>query len=310
MAMLGQLVAGVAHELNNPIAAILRGTETLNDNILHLVNGERHCDPELSSQILNRALASRPSSTAEERQKTKAVEKIVGDRRVAKKLVKLGLNQDEQWLQRARANEDQLNIQLAELENYHLAGATLRSINVCAQRIADMVKSLKGYARQDDETFRCVDIHEGIEDTLVIFENKLKLHQVEKHYANLPEVRCLPIALQQVWTNLISNAIDAFPAQGVLSITTHLTQKDNQDWAVIEIKDNGCGISPELRKQVFALNFTTKREGNFGLGIGLSVCQQIIQQHGGMIEIESEIERYTKMLVWLPLEFPSDNSEE
>ncbi|WP_194435163.1 ATP-binding protein [Vibrio fluminensis] len=309
MAMLGQLVAGVAHELNNPIAAILRGTETLTDSITSLVNGENRCSPEMTSYIMTRALSSRPNSTAEERQKTKSVENLVGDRRLAKKLVKLGLNEDQHWLKRAKSNPLLVSDELNELESFHVAGATLRSINVCAQRIADMVKSLKGYARQDDETFHFVDIHEGIEDTLVIFENKLKRHQLEKHYSQLPPVRCLPIALQQVWTNLISNAIDALPEQGELSITTRLQNKDDKQWAVIEVQDNGCGISPELQQQVFALNFTTKKEGNFGLGIGLSVCQQIIHQHGGIIDVDSTVNEYTKMSVWLPIEQKFDNSE-
>lgn len=310
MAMLGQLVAGVAHELNNPIAAILRGTETLTDNIHRLVADSSRNVVEQGNQILTRALASRPESTADERQKSKQLELQVANRRIAKKMVRLGLEQDQQWIAKAKANTDAAMAELNELENFHLAGSTLRSINVCAQRIADMVKSLKGYARPDDEKYHYVDIHEGIEDTLVIFENKLKRHQVEKSYAPLPEIKCLPIALQQVWTNLVSNAIDAFPEQGLLTVTTSMANKQGQTWAVIAFKDNGCGISQELIEQVFTLNFTTKKEGNFGLGIGLSVCQQIIQQHGGTIEVESELGHFTQMSVWLPIETPPYNSEE
>ncbi|EGU32826.1 response regulator [Vibrio scophthalmi LMG 19158] len=302
MAMLGQLVAGVAHELNNPIAAILRGTDTLTDNIHQLVANQNPVNKQLGDEILTRALSSRPSSTADERKRTKETEQKVGDRRIAKKLVKLGLENDAYWAQRVKRDQQQATYDLVELENFHLAGATLRSINVCAQRIADMVKSLKGYARPDDETFHYVDIHEGIEDTLVIFENKLKRHNVEKHYAELPPIRCLPIALQQVWTNLISNAIDVFPEKGSLTVTTRATTRYGKMWAVIAIKDNGCGISKALQEKIFELNFTTKREGNFGLGIGLSVCQQIIQQHGGTIEVESVENQFTQMSVWLPIE--------
>ena len=76
---------------------------------------------------------------------------------------------------------------------------------------------------------------------------------------------------------------------------------NDQQWAVISIEDNGCGICKKLQRQIFALNFTTKKEGNFGLGIGLSVCQQIVHQHGGRIEVQSEPNRFTKMSVWLPL---------
>lgn len=90
-----------------------------------------------------------------------------------------------------------------------------------------MVKSLKGYARSDDERMHYADIHEGIEDTLVIFENKLKVHQVSTDYAPLPRMLCQPIALQQVWTNLISNAIDAFPDKGSLKIQTREVEKTN-----------------------------------------------------------------------------------
>ncbi len=301
MAMLGQLIAGVAHELNNPIAAILRGTETLTEKIQTLVEVPHSTPNNQSVAILTSALVSKPRSTAAERELVKAVDEHIGNRRVTKKLVKLGLDNQPEWVERARNQDAQLLEELDQLENYQLAGATLRSINVCAQRIADLVKSLKGYARGDDERFHTTDIHEGIEDTLVIFENKLKMHNVEKCYAELPPVRCLPTGLQQVWTNLISNAIDAFPEKGQLTITTRQASKYGKPWAVVSIEDNGHGIPKNLQQQIFELNFTTKKEGNFGLGIGLSVCQQIVHQHGGHIEVASEQGKYTRMSVWLPL---------
>ncbi|NIY81506.1 ATP-binding protein [Vibrio hepatarius] len=301
MAMLGQLIAGVAHELNNPIAAILRGTETLTEKIQTLVEAPHSVPNSQSVAILTSALISKPRSTAAERELVKAVDEHVGNRRITKKLVKLGLDNQPEWVERARNQDTQLLEELEQLENYQLAGATLRSINVCAQRIADLVKSLKGYARSDDERFHTTDIHEGIEDTLVIFENKLKMHNVEKCYAELPPVRCLPTGLQQVWTNLISNAIDAFPEKGQLTITTQQVSKYGKPWAVVSIEDNGHGIPENLQQQIFELNFTTKKEGNFGLGIGLSVCQQIVHQHGGHIEVASEQGKYTRMSVWLPL---------
>lgn len=301
MAMLGQLVSGVAHELNNPIAAILRGTETLTDKIQHLVDVRSLEDIGLEGiAVLQQGLTQRPRSTATERDIIRQVEALTANRRIAKKLVKLGLESQTNWHQQAQTHPEQALAQLEKLEDYYLAGSTLRSINVCAGRIADMVKSLKGYARPDDERFHLSDIHEGIEDTLTIFENKLKFHSVERHYTDIPAIQCLPIALQQVWTNIISNAIDAFPKQGVLTIETKQVYQHDQNWVVASFTDNGNGIPHNIQQQMFDLNFTTKREGNFGLGIGLSVCQQIVHQHGGKIEVNSIENQSTTMSVWLP----------
>ena len=305
MAMLGQLVAGVAHELNNPVSAILRGAETVTDKISQILQQDNHPD-ELSFgvDVFEKSRLATPLSTSELRARTKSLQTTITDRRIAKRLVQLDLHHNPDLLNLARVSPEQLSNRLHQLEQYQQTGATLRSIQVCAQRIADMVKSLKGYARPDNESYELVDLHEGIEDTLVIFENRLKRHNVIKEYGDIPKIRCMPIALQQVWTNLISNALDALPDNGQLQIHTSCKQRQGIDYAVYQFIDNGDGIPIEQQKAIFELNYTTKKEGNFGLGIGLSVCQQILAQHQGWIDVDSELGVYTAMSVYLPLETP------
>ncbi|MDR9825680.1 ATP-binding protein [Vibrio sp. FNV 38] len=302
MAVLGQLVAGVAHEINNPIAAIMRGTETVIKNVQKLVEMDSQpIDKKMSETLFNHALSSAPLSTAELRKRARELEKSISDRVIAKKLVNLGLENDQTFITLAKSDPVKAKEQLKHYETHHQTGSTLRSMDNCSKRIAGMVKSLKGYAKPGEEHFQYADIRGGIDDTLVMFESRLKFHRVEKAYNDVPDLYCQPNALQQVWTNLISNAIDAFPEHGELIVKTSQTRLDGQSWIKVSIEDNGSGIPVELQEKIFTLNFTTKKEGHFGLGIGLSVCQQVVSLHQGRIEVESQPGQSTTMTVWLPV---------
>ncbi|UJF20006.1 ATP-binding protein [Vibrio sp. SS-MA-C1-2] len=310
MAMLGQLVSGVAHELNNPISAILRGADTLKKSIPSLLNNTLNEQQQQQGiNILQQALVSKPISTMVMREESKKLTPIIEDRHLAKKVVLMGLSRDQQiehWIKPLGSQRNQV---IQQWHEFYQAGNFLRSINVCSQRISDLVKSLKSYARQDLEMISTIDIHEGLEDTLTIFDNQLKKITVIKDYADLPLIECHPIALQQVWTNLISNALDAMNAlkrsnlqENILTVSTQYIHDSLSPRLVIIIEDNGEGISPEKIERIFELNFTTKSEGNFGLGIGLSICQQIVHQHNGSITVHSKLDQFTKMVVTLPLQ--------
>ncbi|TCV23636.1 ATP-binding protein [Vibrio crassostreae] len=301
MAMLGQLVAGVAHELNNPIAAILRSIETLSEHLDQILENSPLPESNKGTDVLAHSKLAKPLSTAQERQLVKHLTSTIDDRALAKKAVRLNLSQDAAVLDTLKNSPVAGKELLNDLEHYHYVGNSIRSIKVCSKRIADMVKSLKSYAREDEEVRHYADIHEGLEDTLVIFENRLKYHQLEKHYdTDLPPLLCQSLALQQVWTNLLSNALDALSERGKVSITTSQETKGDEAFLVVQISDTGHGIAKEDINTIFNPNFTTKKEGNFGLGIGLSISQQIVSAHQGFILVESEVGSHTHMQVWLP----------
>nr|WP_252735350.1 ATP-binding protein [Vibrio splendidus] len=301
MAMLGQLVAGVAHELNNPIAAILRSIETLSEHLDQILENSSLPQSNKGTDVLAHSKLAKPLSTAQERQLVKHLTSTIDDRALAKKAVRLNLSQDSAVLDTLKDSPVAGKELLNDLEHYHYVGNSIRSIQVCSKRIADMVKSLKSYAREDEEVRHYADIHEGLEDTLVIFENRLKHHQLEKHYdTELPPLLCQSLSLQQVWTNLISNALDALSERGKVSITTSQQTQGDDTFLVVEISDTGHGIAKEDISTIFNPNFTTKKEGNFGLGIGLSISQQIVSAHQGFILVESEVGSHTHMQVWLP----------
>ena len=309
MVMLGQLVAGVAHELNNPVSAILRGSETLSELVPDLINLELVPEQKtLGNLTLCRALQVQALSTSTIRERTRKAEGHFGDRQQARLAVQMQLDDDASWLGWfANLNGPQRDQLLAQLEQFHQAGTFLRNIAVCARRIGDLVRGLKQFARQDGEAPSQCDLLEGLEDTLVIFESRLKGHEVIRDYQPLPAVRGYPGALQQVWTNLLANALDAMEGPGRIQLRGY---REGEEWVCIEIEDSGCGIAPEQLTQIFELNYTTKREGHFGLGIGLGICRQVVQQHGGRIEVSSTPGTGTRMRVWLPIAGPTPLAKE
>lgn len=238
MAALGDLVAGVTHEINNPIGAV----NSANDVARRCVNRiEKHL----------------------ERQQT--IEALRGDWDFIKSLKILREN---------------INV-------------TLRA----GERIATMVGTLKNFARVDESTFQQVDIHEGIDSSLVLLGGELKNRvAVVRSYAEIPRIGCYPGQLNQVFINLLKNASNAIEKKGTITIQT---QKENGN-VVIRISDDGRGIPKEKIERIWDIGFS--REGSrVKMGSGLSASLNIVQNHKGKIEVDSEVGRGTTFSVTLPI---------
>ena len=166
------------------------------------------------------------------------------------------------------------------------------------ERVVNIVRRLRSFARLDEAEVKTVDIHEGIEDTLTLIHHEIK-HSitVNKKFGNLPLCSCYPGRLNQVFLNLLINARQAIRDKGQITITTYL--KDNR--AHIEFTDTGSGIPPENLPRIFDPGFTTKGVG-VGTGLGLAICYQIMQDHRGEIKVASELGVGTTFTVILPLD--------
>jgi signal transduction histidine kinase len=172
------------------------------------------------------------------------------------------------------------------------------SITVSAsERITQIVRSLKNFARLDESEFQEADVHEGLDSTLTLLHHQLKRRiEVVKDYGSLPPVQCFPGQLNQVFMNVLANAAQSIEGDGRITIRT----RAEGDEVVIEIADTGRGISQENLERIFDPGFTTKGVG-VGTGLGLSISYNIIEKHHGRIEAESEPGKGTTMRIRVPV---------
>lgn len=190
-------------------------------------------------------------------------------------------------------------------------------MQVGTERIREIVTSLRNFSRLDEADFKPANIHEGIDSTLMILQNRLKpsgdsltIH-VSKDYGTLPLIECYPGQLNQVFMNLLSNAIDALEERTTQESSEALAKNPskikistsllNKDWIVIRIADNGFGIDEKVLSRLFDPFFTTKVVGK-GTGLGLSISYQIVtEKHNGKIYCQSELGKGTEFVVELPI---------
>jgi len=315
MMALGQLSAGLAHELNNPAAAGQRAT----DYLRKAVKDFRHANVKLAKLNLDiesrRYLIELEAELAENAGPLIALDSLDRSDReenlagwmehhgvkdawiLAPDLVDAGCTQQTLEQVAARLPKEYLGVALSRLTASLNINRLVDEIENSVKKISELVHAVKDYSYMDQMPEQEVDIHDGIDTTLIMLKHRLKngVEVVREYDRNIPRMTVRGRELNQVWTNLITNAIDAMHGKGELRIVT----KCSDGKVLVEVADTGSGIPPEIKDRIFEPFFTTK-DVNEGTGLGLDIAARVVRNHGGDIKVTSQ-PGHTVFGVSLPL---------
>lgn len=264
MVTVGQLVAGIAHEINNPVNFIYGNLAHVREyvkELLSVINIYREYSPQLNSKI------------------------------------------------QEKLNKNDLDFLIEDLPKI------LSSMEIGTERISKIVRALRNFSRLDEAQAKGVNIHEGIDSTLLILRHKLnvKVHcnrciEIVKNYAKLPDLECYPAQLNQVFMNILSNAFDALEEYDVQkNPKVEIFTENNDDHVTIRIVDNGPGMTKKVQNRIFDPFFTTKTVGK-GTGLGLSISYQIVvENHKGQLKCISKLGQGTQFYITIPKSMPTSS---
>jgi len=313
LAGLGKLSAGLAHELNNPASAAKRAASQLRDTLKKIKDaslelGRRDLTPAQKSEIekLETSLIQRdepppdPLTVSDLEEQVDSLLRSHGQSDLWQLAADLARkNAKPQVLESLfeALDADTARAALVRIGASLEIASLLDEIESSTSRISDLVCAIKEYTHMDQAPVQNVDIVKSLETTLTILNHKLKRGVVvQRDYQKVPLlVNSFGSELNQVWTNLIDNAIDAMGGKGELRIRTYR----DDSCVIVEIADNGSGISPEIKSHIFDPFFTTKGVGE-GTGLGLDTVQRIVKKHRGTVHVDSK-PGDTRFQVWLPL---------